>query len=152
MSLKKTFESIVRAASEDLLKAVKQASVQELTGVIGNVKAKRSAKAEPAEPSSKKADKKSSKAKPGKSKKFERRASDSVHEVRALAVQYVIDNAKPTGLAISEIGKGLKLSTDELVLPLRHALQEGELHKTGTKRATRYYPPKKSSKEDGGDE
>jgi hypothetical protein len=42
-------------------------------------------------------------------------------------------------VAVSDIAKGLDLSTAEVTRPVAIALQEGKIYKTGEKRLTRYF-------------
>jgi hypothetical protein len=48
--------------------------------------------------------------------------------------------ASNPGLRIEQINKELGTSTRDLALPLRKLIADGEIHSTGAKRATTYFP------------
>lgn len=81
---------------------------------------------------------------PGKKKKPARAlpkgAKRSPEALARLGVQFVAYVKKHPGQTIEEIAKVLRLRTLDLALPVRKALDAGEITKKGARRGTSYYP------------
>lgn len=69
--------------------------------------------------------------------KYEKRKPEALERLRLRFVEHVKKNP---GQRIEEIAKILRLRGIDLQLPVRKALDVGEIKKTGERRATRYYP------------
>lgn len=73
-----------------------------------------------------------------------RRGRRSPAETEALAAKvarYVAGQAK--GIRVEAMGKALGMSTAELMVPIKKALADKKIKKSGQRRATTYFPGKK---------
>jgi hypothetical protein len=66
-----------------------------------------------------------------------RRSSEDVTRLAEDVASFV--RSSGGDVAVSDIAKGLSLSTAEVTRPVAIALQEGKIYKTGEKRLTRYF-------------
>lgn len=155
------FQSALAEISEEfaqrVIELVRSALVAELGNLTlpdGPAPAVRARAAAPKRAARRAAPKAASKAAP-KAARLERRTSESIaktlDDIAALL-------QKQPGLGSEEIQKTLGLARNEVGRPIALGLSSGVLHKTGEKRATKYFPggsgggaaPKRSAKKSAG--
>ena len=71
--------------------------------------------------------------------RLQRRSLEALDKTRARLLEQII---KTPGLRMEQLGKELKLSTKELVLPVKQLIKAGLVRFTGQARAVQYYPRK----------
>jgi hypothetical protein len=148
MSIKSKIQASAETFTKSILTILANASLQELMEVVGSERkakptAPKNAKPENAKPENAKEkpkEKEKEKEKSnGKRTPRARRDPDAVQKLQQDIVEYVEQNPREDGLAISDIVKGMNLPMDHLILPVRRCVQEGRLRKEGEKKNTRYF-------------
>jgi hypothetical protein len=69
-----------------------------------------------------------------------KRSPAIVAKTAELVLEYVKAHSGTAGIDIGELRSGLAMSSDELRLPLRKLIEQGELRTSGQRRGTRYLP------------
>lgn len=134
--LQKTIAALAQSFAEGVLRAVRDASLEEVAalGTGGRARAARSAPRE-AEPAAAKKGRRAAglaRTRPGA-----RRSPEDFQRIVDAIVETLAKH--PEGLRSEELQRELGLSKSEMPRPLKHALEAKVVRKKGQKRSTRYF-------------
>jgi hypothetical protein len=139
-TLKSSLQSLAAAFAEDVVRAIRGASLQELLGEVAVTRARHAAaaaapKAASAEPATRPAQ--APGAVLGRRGRLKRRSADDI----AVTLDRIVTllKANPAGLRAEQIRKELGMLAKELPRPLAEGLASKALRKKGQKRATVYF-------------
>jgi hypothetical protein len=124
MSLQKAIEALSREFVEQVLSAVRKASLEDIAEATGRV---RTGPARGSRPTAKK----------GKPGRLPRRSQADLEKATEAIVGLL--KSHPKGLRAEEIRRELSLDPRELPRPIQEALDSKQIAKKGQKRATTYF-------------